>query len=186
MARFVIPSMLLCGAAVSCLFLATPSDSAQNASERVRAEASVREFGATGDGQADDTAAFQAAVESGIGSLRIPAGRYVLTEPVVIDLSRSGPVSLSGDGTAKVIREIDGVRHEPIERVTIDGDVDTPAEVRVRGVWTSGARAPTRREADPDFSPPGQATPWHAAAARAAAARRGGAGGGSGARGMHR
>ncbi len=103
MSRFMVFAAVALGAS-AMIFLATPhSDSAQNTAERVTSEASVRDFGASGDGSTDDTEAFQSAVDSGIGSIRIPAGRYRLTHPVEIDLSRNGPVSLSGDGTAKII-----------------------------------------------------------------------------------
>lgn len=98
--RSAIPLIFVC--AIGLLWLARPG-TGQNQLERVTAEASVRDFGAMGDGETDDTAAFQRAVSSGVGSIRIPAGRYRLTKPVEIDLSRNGPVSLSGDGTAKII-----------------------------------------------------------------------------------
>ncbi|MBO4548622.1 MAG: hypothetical protein J5758_05330, partial [Abditibacteriota bacterium] len=48
---------------------------------------SVREFGAKGDGLADDTAAFEAALEAGGkagGTVYVPAGRYVITGPLTV------------------------------------------------------------------------------------------------------
>ncbi|MGC1272726.1 MAG: right-handed parallel beta-helix repeat-containing protein, partial [Planctomycetaceae bacterium] len=63
----------------------------------------VRDFGAVGDGTADDTAAIQRAVDSGIGSIRFPKGAYRLTKTVVIDLDRVGFTSLVGDGTASIV-----------------------------------------------------------------------------------
>ena len=63
----------------------------------------VREFGAVGDGQADDTVAFQKAVDAGVGDLWLPRGRYRLTRPVVIDLDRVGPTSVQGTGAATVV-----------------------------------------------------------------------------------
>src|SRR5438876_11125859 len=63
----------------------------------------VTGFGARGDGQADDSAALQRAVESGVGSIRFPKGTYRLTRPVVIDLDRVGFTALVGDGTARVV-----------------------------------------------------------------------------------
>jgi hypothetical protein len=65
----------------------------------------VCEFGAVGDGKADDSEAFQRAVHSGQGNVLIPRGTYRLTRPVVIDLDRVGPVSLIGYGTAKILME---------------------------------------------------------------------------------
>ncbi|MHC4633436.1 MAG: glycosyl hydrolase family 28-related protein, partial [Planctomycetota bacterium] len=63
----------------------------------------VRDFGAVGDGKADDTNAFQRAVDSGRGDIHIPRGVYRLTKTVVVDLDRIGPVSIIGSGTAKII-----------------------------------------------------------------------------------
>jgi len=63
----------------------------------------VRDFGAVGDGKADDTKAFQRAVDSGRGDIHIPRGVYRLTKTIVVDLDRIGPVSIVGSGTAKII-----------------------------------------------------------------------------------
>lgn len=78
--------------------------------ERIRAAdsaktppASVRDYGAVGDGQADDTAAIQKAVDAGQGSLRFPRGVYRITRPIVVPLSKVGPTSLTGDGTARLV-----------------------------------------------------------------------------------
>jgi hypothetical protein len=61
----------------------------------------VRDFGATGDGQTDDTAAIQRATES--GALFFPKGIYRLSKTVTIDLDRGGFTSLAGDGTARIV-----------------------------------------------------------------------------------
>ncbi|MBI5693730.1 MAG: right-handed parallel beta-helix repeat-containing protein [Verrucomicrobia bacterium] len=63
--------------------------------------AAVATFGAKGDGTADDTDAIQRAVDEG-GSVHFGRGTYRLTRTIKIDLDRSGFVSLSGDGTARV------------------------------------------------------------------------------------
>ena len=64
---------------------------------------SVRDFGAKGDGKADDTEAIQRAVDSGIGGIRFAKGVYRITKPIVIELDRVGYTSLSGDGTARIV-----------------------------------------------------------------------------------
>src|SRR5690606_36662280 len=59
--------------------------------------ANVRDFGAIGDGQHDDTAAFQRAIsETSNGALLLPAGRYRITDFLEfrrpnIDLRGQGP-----------------------------------------------------------------------------------------------
>ena len=63
----------------------------------------VRDFGAVGDGKADDTAAIQAAVDAGIGEVCLPRGTYRITRPIVIDLDRVGWTSLSGGGVARIL-----------------------------------------------------------------------------------
>jgi len=65
--------------------------------------ATVRDFGAVGDGEADDTAALQRAVDSRSGDLRLPRGVYRITSPIVIDLDRVGPTSVVGSGTARIV-----------------------------------------------------------------------------------
>lgn len=70
---------------------------AQTAAQNV-----VTAHGAAGDGQADDSAAIQRAVDAG-GTVRFPPGNYRLTRTVVIELDKTGFTSLCGDGTARVI-----------------------------------------------------------------------------------
>jgi Pectate lyase superfamily protein/Right handed beta helix region len=66
----------------------------------------VRDFGAVGDGRADDTKAIRHAVERGGGFLLFPRGTYRLTAPVEVDLDRSGPIGLSGQGgTARLLMD---------------------------------------------------------------------------------
>lgn len=65
----------------------------------------VLDFGARGDGKTDDSAAIQRMVDASVGSLRFPRGRYRFTKPIVIDLNKVGPTSISGDGTATILME---------------------------------------------------------------------------------
>jgi hypothetical protein len=65
--------------------------------------ASVRDFGAVGDGKADDAGAFQRALDSGRGDLFVPRGTYRLGKTVVAELDRIGPLSITGSGTATII-----------------------------------------------------------------------------------
>lgn len=63
----------------------------------------LHDLGVVGDGQADDTAAIQQAVDSSLGSLVFPKGTYKLTKTVTIDLDKTGFTSLTGDGTARIV-----------------------------------------------------------------------------------
>ena len=78
------------------------------ASSTALATATVREFGAVGDGQADDTAALQRAVDAPAGDIRLPRGVYRITSPIVIDLDRVGPTSVVGSGTARIVMAAPG------------------------------------------------------------------------------
>ena len=63
----------------------------------------VRDFGAVGDGEADDTAAVQRAVNARIGDVVLPRGVYRITRPIVIELDRVGWTSVVGCGTARLV-----------------------------------------------------------------------------------
>ncbi len=61
--------------------------------------ASVRDFGAKGDGKTDDTAAIQKAVnEAKDGVLEFPKGNYLLSKTIEIKLAERGLTSLTGFG----------------------------------------------------------------------------------------
>jgi hypothetical protein len=64
--------------------------------------ADVRSHGAKGDGQTDDTAAIQKAIDAG-GSVQFPTGTYRLTRTITVELEKTGFVALSADGTARVV-----------------------------------------------------------------------------------
>jgi parallel beta-helix repeat protein len=66
----------------------------------------VKDFGAVGDGRVDDTEALRHAVDQGSGRLVLPRGTYRLTAPLEVDLDRSGPIALSGEGgTARLLMD---------------------------------------------------------------------------------
>ena len=66
----------------------------------------VKQLGAKGDGQTDDTAAIQRAVNEGDGLVSLPRGKYRITRPIEIALAQAGPVSVDGsDGCATVIMD---------------------------------------------------------------------------------
>lgn len=66
---------------------------------------SVRDFGAVGDGKADDTSAIQRAIDSRMGELRFPRGTYRITETLRVPLRDVGPVAIVADGSARVVMD---------------------------------------------------------------------------------
>ena len=57
-------------------------------------------FGASGDGVTDDTAALEHALQEGDGVLRLHKGTFRLTRSLVVDLSQTGYAGVIGDGGA--------------------------------------------------------------------------------------
>jgi parallel beta-helix repeat protein len=65
---------------------------------------SVRDFGAIGDGQADDTAAIQHAINDGEGVVEFPKGVYRISRSLQFDTTRHGYLGLRGaQGTARLV-----------------------------------------------------------------------------------
>jgi hypothetical protein len=94
--------------------------------------ADVRDFGAIGDGIADDTGAFNAAIaRAPAGAIRVPSGRYRITGFVTID--RPGVV-LRGDGpTASVL-----VFDRPLTDVKPDWGATTTSKRTSNYSWSGG------------------------------------------------
>jgi hypothetical protein len=66
----------------------------------------VRDFGAVGDGRADDTRALQAAIDAAEGHIELPKGVYRITQPLMIDLARNERTSVSGGlGAARLVMD---------------------------------------------------------------------------------
>lgn len=100
------------------------------------AQVNVLTLGVKGDGKSDDTAAIQKAVLSE-GTLVFPKGTYKLTKTVEVDLSMSGVVGLSGDGTARFVMTGPG----PAFRITGHHEgTAAPSSLKAE-VW-SGERTP--------------------------------------------
>jgi hypothetical protein len=90
-------------AGVGCVVLACVVTWAPSAPPAApAAPRTVKDFGAVGDGKADDSAAIQKAVDAG-GGVVFPSGTYRVTRTVTIDLDRVGFTSLVGDGTARIV-----------------------------------------------------------------------------------
>ncbi len=99
----------------------------------------VRDFGAVGDGQVDDTEAIQHAIDRGGGLIQFPRGTYRLRRSLVVELARHGRLGFSGDGgTARLVMEGPGaaIRFTGTHDQTAD-----PGDFRP-GVWEN-ERMPT-------------------------------------------
>jgi len=122
-------SVRLLGAAL-CLTLASLAPAA-----------SVRDFGAKGDGVTDDTAAIEAAVRGAKdGAVEFPRGRYRLTRTVEVKLADVGPLGLIGKGgSATVIMAGPG----PAFRVMGSHDKGTADPKSVKPVTWERERMPT-------------------------------------------
>lgn len=70
---------------------------------RRSAPGDILSLGASGDGQADDTAIIQKAIDRGLGEIRFPAGTYRLTKTITIELDKVGFTALVGHGTARIV-----------------------------------------------------------------------------------
>jgi polygalacturonase len=66
--------------------------------------ANVRDFGARGDGNTDDTQALQHALQRGDGVLTFPRGDYLITRPLQVALQIHGRLAIDGSGgTARLL-----------------------------------------------------------------------------------
>ncbi|MEX1230494.1 MAG: right-handed parallel beta-helix repeat-containing protein [Planctomycetaceae bacterium] len=65
--------------------------------------ANVYNFGASGDGRNDDTEAMQHALDAGDGILDLHKGTYRISQPLVIDMTKSGYAAVRGVGGASRI-----------------------------------------------------------------------------------
>jgi hypothetical protein len=63
----------------------------------------VADYGAVGNGQADDTAAIQRAIDAGAGQIVFPPGTYKFTKTVEIDLAKVGYTALVASGPARIL-----------------------------------------------------------------------------------
>jgi hypothetical protein len=70
----------------------------------------VKDFGATGDGITDDTAAIQAAVDAvtpGGGCICIPPGAYLISQPLTVE----APIDICGAGRSSIVKAKDDSFH---------------------------------------------------------------------------
>jgi hypothetical protein len=88
---------------LSLLLVALCFAAALGQEKRGPVAADLRDFGAVGDGQADDTAALEKAVQSGRGVVRVPKGSFRITRPIVIELDKTGYIAFEGHGVGQIV-----------------------------------------------------------------------------------
>jgi hypothetical protein len=99
----------------------------------------VKNFGAIGDGQHDDTAAIRHCLADGDGSLQFSRGKYRITSTIEIPLSTRGRTAVFGDGgMATLIMDGPG----PALRFVGTHDKNADPKTFKPGVWES-ERMPT-------------------------------------------
>jgi len=111
---------------------ADPSpDAGTQQSAVAAASVTVRDFGALGDGKADDTSAIQKAIDAKTGDVYFPRGVYRVSQPLVIELDKVGPTSLIGSGAARIVMAGPG---PTIRLVGTHGGTASPKTVK-EDVW---------------------------------------------------
>src|SRR3990172_6942751 len=98
----VIMSLLITAPALLAEAISTSKEPASTAPFAIPGP-SVRDFGAKGDGKADDTVAIEAAVKAGAGAAYFPKGDYRISRTIRIDLDAAGRTSLVGTGGATIL-----------------------------------------------------------------------------------
>jgi hypothetical protein len=103
------------------------------------AEVSVKDFGALGDGKADETAAFQRALKEAAGKcIGIPAGRYILSDVIEIGTADTVLKGAGSDKTTLVFtKALQTLR--PTAAETGDGKATTGWSWNGGLVWFKGA-----------------------------------------------
>ena len=102
--RHFVQGALAAGAAAWAGNNALSPDSASAAAAMSRTTP-VTDFGAKGDGRADDTQAILRALDAGGGVLLFPRGTYRITRPIEIELATRDTTSIVGTGIARVVMD---------------------------------------------------------------------------------
>ena len=117
---------------------ATGSDTARTLANRFADVVNVKDFGAVGNGVADDTAAIQAAIDSLSGTIYFPNGNYVTSS--TINLNNSGQQIIGSSRSNAIILAIH--MNGPVLTITAPR-----CSVNNIGVWSKAGS--TRRAASP-------------------------------------
>lgn len=98
----------------------------------VQPDLNVKDFGAVGDGETDDTAAFKRALKDAVGkTIFIPAGRYVITD--ILEIRTAGTV-LQGAGPEKTVLYVP----KPLEKIRSNMGATTSGRPTSNYSWSGG------------------------------------------------
>lgn len=107
------------GAALVGFIQSGTGATARTAQAKARDVVSVKDFGAVGDGTADDTAEVQAALDSGAGAVYVPNGIYIVDAVTASDVFIYGPGTIRKKSATKgAMINLSGANR--IEGVTVD------------------------------------------------------------------
>lgn len=117
------------------------------------AEAYIEWWGAKGDGTADDSPAFQAAIDSSVPRIRLLAKRYRLASPINLTGRPAGPLVIEGVGwgisgagsilvcdTGTVCLDTAGSAYVTFRDFSLDAGRDTPSTVGILYARTERSR----------------------------------------------
>lgn len=103
--------------------IATGSVTRRSISDRFADTVNVKDFGAVGNGVADDTGAINAAVQSGAKKVHMPAGTYkilgTINVPSGVSLTGDGITATVLDGSMTTLASLTGGRHIKVGNATL-------------------------------------------------------------------
>ncbi|MGM0487167.1 MAG: glycosyl hydrolase family 28-related protein [Planctomycetota bacterium] len=98
----------------------------------LRPDVTVKDFGASGDGETDDTAAFKRALKDAAGkTIFVPRGRYVITD--ILEIRSAGTV-LQGAGPEKSVLHVP----KPLEKIRSNMGATTGGRPTSNYSWSGG------------------------------------------------
>lgn len=135
--EFISGRMTSTGVLAGSVSYTAPGGVARSQKDKNDERLSVKDFGAVGDGVADDTAAIQAAIDSGRGPIYVPAGIYCVSSEIIL---KDGASLIGAQAFWK--RRVDyaysGLAHSVIKYIGAGGTNSCVIRVSEKAVGTVG------------------------------------------------
>ncbi len=110
----------------------------------------VKSFGAVGDGQADDTPAFQKALDAGARRVRIPAGSYRMTATLRVP----SDITIKADAQARIFADGNTPKKRGDFLLTNADLVNGNANITIQGgIWDGNNQGPCNTKPEDLFDP---------------------------------